>query len=98
MASRPCSPALTALSLHIAHIGTITFSRSNLTVDWDDSYPNLLEFAEACDVPASYGCRHGVCHYCEPASSAATTPTAPNHSNDQPLTKCCCVAHDRPAK
>jgi ferredoxin-NADP reductase/MOSC domain-containing protein YiiM/ferredoxin len=43
----------------------ITFSRSNLTADWDDSYPNLLEFAEACDVPASYGCRHGVCHYCE---------------------------------
>jgi ferredoxin-NADP reductase/MOSC domain-containing protein YiiM len=43
----------------------VTFSRSNLTVAWDDSYPNLLEFAEACDVPASYGCRHGVCHYCE---------------------------------
>jgi ferredoxin-NADP reductase/MOSC domain-containing protein YiiM/ferredoxin len=43
----------------------ITFSRSNLTVGWDESYPNLLEFAEACDVPASYGCRHGVCHYCE---------------------------------
>jgi ferredoxin-NADP reductase/MOSC domain-containing protein YiiM len=44
---------------------SVTFSRSNLTVAWDDSYPNLLEFAEACDVPASYGCRHGVCHYCE---------------------------------
>jgi ferredoxin-NADP reductase/MOSC domain-containing protein YiiM len=43
----------------------VTFSRSNLTVAWDDSYPNLLEFAEACDVPASYGCRHGVCHYSE---------------------------------
>jgi ferredoxin-NADP reductase/MOSC domain-containing protein YiiM len=43
----------------------VTFSRSNLTVAWDESYPNLLEFAEACDVPASYGCRHGVCHYCE---------------------------------
>lgn len=43
----------------------VTFSRSNLTVAWDDGYPNLLEFAEACDVPASYGCRHGVCHYCE---------------------------------
>jgi ferredoxin-NADP reductase/MOSC domain-containing protein YiiM len=43
----------------------VSFSRSNLTVPWDDGYPNLLEFAEACDVPASYGCRHGVCHYCE---------------------------------
>jgi ferredoxin-NADP reductase/MOSC domain-containing protein YiiM len=43
----------------------ITFSRSGLTVPWDTSYPSLLEFAEACDVPASFSCRTGVCHYCE---------------------------------
>jgi ferredoxin-NADP reductase len=43
----------------------VTFSRSSLTVAWDPSYGNLLEFAEACDVPVSFGCRHGVCHYCE---------------------------------
>jgi ferredoxin len=43
----------------------ITFSRSGLTVPWDSSYSNLLEFAEACDVPVSFGCRTGVCHYCE---------------------------------
>jgi ferredoxin-NADP reductase/MOSC domain-containing protein YiiM len=43
----------------------VTFARSNLTVAWDPAYLNLLELAEACDVPASYGCRHGVCHYCE---------------------------------
>jgi ferredoxin-NADP reductase/MOSC domain-containing protein YiiM len=43
----------------------ITFTRSGLTVPWDSSYPNLLEFAEACDVPVSFGCRTGVCHYCE---------------------------------
>jgi ferredoxin-NADP reductase/MOSC domain-containing protein YiiM len=44
---------------------TITFSRSNLTVPWDDQYPSLLDLAEACDVQVGFGCRHGVCHNCE---------------------------------
>ena len=44
---------------------TVTFSRSNLAVAWDPSYASLLEFAEACDVPVSFGCRTGVCHNCE---------------------------------
>jgi ferredoxin-NADP reductase/ferredoxin len=43
----------------------VTFSRSNLTLPWDQSYGNLLEFAEACDIPVNFGCRIGVCHYCE---------------------------------
>jgi ferredoxin-NADP reductase/MOSC domain-containing protein YiiM len=43
----------------------VTFARSNLTVAWDPGYSSLLEFAEACDVPASFSCRTGVCHYCE---------------------------------
>ena len=43
----------------------VTFSRSNLAVAWDSSYSSLLEFAEACDVPVSFGCRIGVCHNCE---------------------------------
>jgi ferredoxin-NADP reductase/MOSC domain-containing protein YiiM len=43
----------------------VSFSRSELTVRWDPSYGNLLEFAEACDVPVNFGCRNGVCHYCE---------------------------------
>jgi ferredoxin len=43
----------------------ITFSRSNLAVPWDDQYPSLLDFVEACDVPVGFGCRHGVCHNCE---------------------------------
>ena len=47
------------------HGEPITFARSNLTVPWHDDYPNLLEFAEACDVPVSFSCRTGVCHYCE---------------------------------
>jgi ferredoxin len=43
----------------------VTFVRSGLTVPWDDRYPSLLDFAEACDVPVGFGCRTGVCHNCE---------------------------------
>jgi ferredoxin-NADP reductase len=44
---------------------TVTFSRSSLAVPWDDRYPSLLDFAEACDVPVGFGCRNGTCHNCE---------------------------------
>jgi ferredoxin-NADP reductase len=46
---------------------TIEFARSNLTVRWNDTYANLLELAEACDVPVRWSCRTGVCHTCETA-------------------------------
>jgi ferredoxin len=34
-------------------------------VPWDGRFANLLEFAEACDVPVRWSCRTGVCHMCE---------------------------------
>jgi ferredoxin-NADP reductase/ferredoxin len=43
----------------------VTFVKSSLAIPWDDRYPSLLDFAEACDVPVGFGCRHGVCHNCE---------------------------------
>jgi ferredoxin-NADP reductase/MOSC domain-containing protein YiiM len=43
----------------------VAFSRSALTVKWDEHYGSLLELAEACDVPADWSCRTGVCHRCE---------------------------------
>jgi len=43
----------------------VTFARSNLSVAWDPAYGSLLELAEACDVPAQWSCRTGVCHRCE---------------------------------
>jgi len=43
----------------------VSFARSGLTVPWDEKYQNLLEFAEACDVPVRWSCRTGVCHNCE---------------------------------
>ncbi|WIV55811.1 MOSC and FAD-binding oxidoreductase domain-containing protein [Amycolatopsis nalaikhensis] len=42
----------------------VTFARSGITVPWNDDYPSLLEFAEACDVPTRWSCRAGVCHNC----------------------------------
>ncbi len=42
----------------------ISFSRSNLSVPWDESFASLLELAEACDVPVKWSCRTGVCHTC----------------------------------
>jgi ferredoxin-NADP reductase/MOSC domain-containing protein YiiM len=43
----------------------VSFARSGLSVEWDPRFQNLLELAEACDVPVSWSCRTGVCHRCE---------------------------------
>jgi len=43
----------------------VSFTRSNLSVPWDNRFKSLLEFAEACDVPVRWACRSGVCHTCE---------------------------------
>ncbi|WP_254061543.1 MOSC and FAD-binding oxidoreductase domain-containing protein [Granulicella sp. L60] len=43
----------------------VSFTRSSLVAPWDSRYGNLLEFAEACDVPVRWSCRVGVCHTCE---------------------------------
>jgi ferredoxin-NADP reductase len=43
----------------------VAFARSGLTVSWASRYQSLLELAEACDVPAQWSCRTGVCHTCE---------------------------------
>lgn len=43
----------------------VSFTRSNLSVPWDNRFKSLLEFAEACDVPVRWSCRSGVCHMCE---------------------------------
>ncbi|MBD1867390.1 MOSC domain-containing protein [Cyanobacteria bacterium FACHB-471] len=44
---------------------SISFARTGLTVSWDSKFQNLLELAEACDVPVRWSCRSGVCHMCE---------------------------------
>ncbi|HSD81738.1 MAG TPA: MOSC and FAD-binding oxidoreductase domain-containing protein [Solirubrobacteraceae bacterium] len=43
----------------------VAFARSAVTARFDDRWNSLLELAEACDVPADWSCRTGVCHRCE---------------------------------
>ncbi|MBW4455327.1 MAG: 2Fe-2S iron-sulfur cluster binding domain-containing protein [Nostoc indistinguendum CM1-VF10] len=43
----------------------ISFARVGFTVSWNSRFQNLLELAEACDVPVRWSCRTGVCHTCE---------------------------------
>ena len=45
----------------------VQFARSGITAPYGPPAGSLLEFAEACDVPAQWSCRTGVCHNCETA-------------------------------
>jgi ferredoxin-NADP reductase/MOSC domain-containing protein YiiM/ferredoxin len=72
----------------------VTFSRSSLTANWDPSYGNLLEFAEACDVPVNFGCRNGVCHLCESGLLTGDTEYViePLEAPDAEHVLMCCAA------
>lgn len=63
----------------------VAFARSNLTVRWGAGYTNLLELAEACDVPTRWSCRIGVCHTCESGLVSGDVAYAPEPV-DQPAT------------
>ena len=56
----------------------VAFARSGLTVRWNRDYGNLLELAEACDVPVRWSCRTGVCHTCETGLMSGTISYAPD--------------------
>jgi ferredoxin-NADP reductase/MOSC domain-containing protein YiiM/ferredoxin len=57
---------------------TIEFARSNLAIPWHNDYGNLLELAEACDVPVRWSCRTGVCHNCETTLIAGSVDYSPD--------------------
>jgi ferredoxin len=42
----------------------VTFARSGITTSFTASAHGVLELADACDVPARWSCRTGVCHTC----------------------------------
>ncbi|MFG2350228.1 MOSC domain-containing protein [Streptomyces phaeochromogenes] len=66
------NPGLTAQSSGPPHLplgpsGTgplVTFARSGISTPLPDTSRSVLELAEACDVPARWSCRTGVCHTC----------------------------------
>lgn len=52
----------------------VTFARSGIATRFGAAGRSVLELAEACDVPARWGCRTGVCHTCAtPLLSGDTT-------------------------
>jgi ferredoxin-NADP reductase/MOSC domain-containing protein YiiM len=42
----------------------VTFARSGVSTPFAASWHSLLDLADACDVPARWSCRSGVCHTC----------------------------------
>ena len=62
----------------------VSFARSGIAAHWDASaYRNILELAEACDVPVRWSCRAGVCHNCESGLVSGSVAYAPEPL-DQP--------------
>ena len=56
----------------------VSFARSGIAARWNASkYQSILELAEACDVPALWSCRTGVCHNCESGLVSGTVVYGP---------------------
>jgi MOSC domain-containing protein YiiM/ferredoxin-NADP reductase len=56
----------------------VSFARSGLSVHWGPAFQNLLELAEACDIPTRWACRTGVCHSCETGLVAGSVAYRPD--------------------
>jgi ferredoxin-NADP reductase len=75
----------------------VAFARSALSVPWHPRFANLLELAEACDVPVRWSCRTGVCHSCEiglAAGRVAYKPEPVEDAADGNVLICCAVPVD----
>jgi ferredoxin-NADP reductase len=75
---------------------SITFARSGLSVNWSADYGNILDLAEACDVPTRFSCRSGVCHMCETrvVAGIATYVQPPLEKPDGATVLICSAAPD----
>jgi ferredoxin-NADP reductase/MOSC domain-containing protein YiiM len=74
----------------------VSFARSGLSVSWDSRFQNLLDFAEACDVPVRWSCRTGVCHSCEAALIGGSVAYEPDPL-DKPAIGNLLICCSRPA-
>jgi ferredoxin-NADP reductase/MOSC domain-containing protein YiiM/ferredoxin len=71
-ALNPINPGITGATVRPPHQppgppGTgplVTFARSGISTPFPGGQRNVLELAEACDVPTRWSCRTGVCHTC----------------------------------
>ncbi|MEV3961600.1 MOSC and FAD-binding oxidoreductase domain-containing protein [Nocardia sp. NPDC050193] len=70
----------------------VTFARSGISVPFPESKRSLLELADACDVPARWSCRTGVCHTCTTALLSGAVTYSPEPLEPPPegeLLICC---------
>jgi ferredoxin-NADP reductase len=71
----------------------VSFARSGVSARWRVSaHRNILELAEACDVPVRWSCRTGVCHNCESGLVSGAVAYAPEPLEMPPagnLLLCC---------
>jgi ferredoxin-NADP reductase len=71
----------------------VSFARSGIAAHWNASvYKNILELAEACDVPVRWSCRTGICHTCEcglVSGSVVYEPEPLDRPADGNLLICC---------
>ena len=56
----------------------VTFARSGISVPFPADGTNVLDLAEACDVPTRWSCRTGVCHTCETPILSGSVTYAPD--------------------
>ena len=76
----------------------MSFARSGLSVEWAPEHGSLLELAEACDVPADFGCRTGVCHTCATGLLSGAVAYSPDPLEAPPPDQVllCCSAPSEP--
>jgi ferredoxin-NADP reductase/MOSC domain-containing protein YiiM/ferredoxin len=70
----------------------VSFTRSGLSVPWNSRFGNILELAEACDVPVRWSCRVGVCHTCQTgviAGSVRYEPVPLDQPSERDVLICC---------
>jgi ferredoxin-NADP reductase/MOSC domain-containing protein YiiM/ferredoxin len=56
----------------------VTFARSGISAPFGDDWRSVLDLADACDVPARWSCRTGVCHTCVTPLLSGDISYAPN--------------------
>jgi ferredoxin-NADP reductase/MOSC domain-containing protein YiiM/ferredoxin len=95
------TPGVVGATMRIPHLPTndpnigplVSFARSGIATHWKASgYQNILELAEACDVPVRWACRSGVCHSCESGLVSGSVVYAPEPLDkpaDGNLLVCC---------
>lgn len=79
-----------------ARKATVTFAFSKKTLEWDDSFASLLEFAEANGLTPDFSCRSGICRSCECEllSGTLTYVTEPLETPDEGMALICCSKPD----